>query len=83
MSKNQIGKVVHVVSYEKLLNYTWNFCKCGSTRHGFYQAHNNRMIYQYGVENEKNLTMAYLEFSSYNVLGGDIVYEPRKIFHVS
>ena len=53
ISKNQIGKVVHIVSYKILLNYTWSYCKCGSTRHGFYQAHNNRMMFQYGVENEK------------------------------
>ena len=55
ISKNQIGKTVHIITYKMLLSYTWNFCKSGSTRHGYYQAHNNRMIFQYGVLQENIL----------------------------
>ena len=48
------GKVVNLVSYSLLHSFQWLWAKAGVTRRGFFRAHNNRMMDQYGV-NESDL----------------------------
>ena len=43
---------VHVISYNLLLNYTSALARMGSSEIGFLSAHNSRMQFQYGVEQE-------------------------------
>ena len=55
ISKSKKGSPVHTVSINLLLNYTWTFSKLGGSQIGFLAAHNNRMRYQYGAEQEELL----------------------------
>jgi hypothetical protein len=50
VNKGQCGKIVHLVSYNLLLNYTYSFAKQGSTLRGFLASLNNRFVDQYGAE---------------------------------
>ena len=47
-----MGVPIHVISYNLLLNYTSAFSRMGSSEIGFLSAHNSRMQFQYGAEQE-------------------------------
>ena len=51
-SKDKMGVPIHVISYNLLLNFTSAFSKMGSSEIGFLAAHNSRMQFQYGAEQE-------------------------------
>ena len=51
-SKDKMGVPIHVISYNLLLNFTSAFSRMGSSEIGFLAAHNSRMQFQYGAEQE-------------------------------
>ena len=48
----ETGKVVHLVTYNLLHNFTWLFAKTGVSRRGFLAALNSRHMDQYGALEE-------------------------------
>ena len=51
-SKDKMGVPIQVISYNLLINYTSAFSRMGSSEIGFLSAHNSRMQFQYGAEQE-------------------------------
>ena len=56
ISKDKVGSPVHLLTYNMLFNYSWSFTKMGGSERGFLAAHNNRMRYQYGVDDQELLS---------------------------
>ena len=59
-STRELGKVEHLVSYSLLHSYVWFYTKGGLTKSAFRRAHQNRMLYQYGVPESDLLTWSVL-----------------------
>ena len=55
VSRGHCGKLVHLVTYNLLLTYTYDFTKLGSTMRGFVASLNSRMKDQYGIETSELL----------------------------
>ena len=55
VSKDKQGVPVHLVSYNLLFNFSWSFSKMGGSERGFLSAHNNRMRFQYGMDDDQLL----------------------------
>ena len=52
-NKGRKGRTGHLITYNFLLDYTYNFIKTGSTLRGYLAAHNKKMTNQYGAEDHE------------------------------
>ena len=79
-SNDKMGVPIHVLSYNLLLNYTSAFLRIGSSEIGFRSAHNSRMQFQYGAEQEVWLPCSTLfpEHSGTHQVSSMLLAAPRR-----